>query len=344
MNDSHNLRTKCKERMNWIDWVKAICMTGVVIIHLPQQDNSFYVQYLGAVILSPFFFVSGYMKRETASTKATVRKYGYSLLIPYIIYNVLYYPYWLVKFYVEHHGAIGLEDCLKPVIGTILLQLNSSFSSELNGVTWFLIALFAMHWLTDVCSRQKHGPAIMAALAVGCMVLYGANKYYHYAPYLTYHGFVRCICFYLMGYLFRKRNWLKAPAIKKDGTIGLIALCLSIVTFYWHIHEERFILHILLFYLVNTLAVLGIIHLCRALDGLHSNIVTWISMGTLVIFGLHRILIGCMNFGLERLLKTGDIGYSWYESTLLAVAIDMLLLPVIIYAIKSNSVLLCRRK
>ena len=158
-------------------------MTVVVFCHLPQQEDTFYLQYLASVILSTFFFISGYLKKKDLTFKESAKKYGYSLLIPYIIYNAIYYPYWLVKFYIEH-GSITIGDAFKPIIGTLLGQLNSSFSCELNGVTWFLIALFIMHILTEVLNKHKHGKSIMLILSIATMILYGANKYYHYAPYI----------------------------------------------------------------------------------------------------------------------------------------------------------------
>ncbi len=150
-------------------------MTVVVFCHLPQQEDTFYLQYLASVILSTFFFISGYLKKKDLTIKESAKKYGYSLLIPYIIYNVIYYPYWLVKFYIEH-GSITLTDAIKPITGTLLGQLNSSFSCELNGVTWFLIALFIMHILTDMLNKRKHGKSIMLIVSIASMILYGANK------------------------------------------------------------------------------------------------------------------------------------------------------------------------
>ena len=76
-----------KERINWIDWVKATCMTVVVLCHCPQQEDAFHLQYLASVILSSFFFVSGYLKKPLATNGATLKKYGYALLIPYLIYK-----------------------------------------------------------------------------------------------------------------------------------------------------------------------------------------------------------------------------------------------------------------
>lgn len=331
------------KRINWIDWVKAFCMTVVVFCHLPQQEDTFHLQYLASVILSSFFFVSGYLKKPLASQKESLKKYGYTLLIPYLIYNVIYYPYWLAKFYIEH-GSISMTDSLKPIIGTLLLQFNSDFSCELNGVTWFLPALFLMHWITDICHRHHCGKAIMLILTVISIILYGANKYHHFAPYITFHGFVRSIGFFFMGYLFRQKNIMTDVFFRKDLAIGLVTLAISILLFYWHIHEERFVLHIALFYVVNLLSVYGIIYLCRSIDSLHIRIITFISIGTMLIFGIHRIIIGTIDYGFEKFLNTSDILYSWYECTLLALFIELLSLPLILLVIHHYPILLGKKK
>ena len=330
------------QRINWIDWVKAWCMTVVVFCHLPQQEDAFYLQYLSSVILSSFFFVSGYLKKPMTSQKETIKKYGYSLLIPYLIYNVLYYPYWMAKFYYEH-GGIGFADCLKPIFGTILLQLNSDFSCELNGVTWFLPALFLMHWITDVCNRQKHGIIIMFILTIISIILYGANKYYHYAPYITYHGLIRCLCFFFMGNLFQQAGYLKNLNLQKDLLIGIIALILSFGLFYWHIYEDHFVIHIILYYIVNFFSVLGIIYLCRSLNSLRFHFVTLISIGTMLIFGLHRILIGLIDFSIEKAFHLSDISYDWHEGLIIALTIEILLLPLVLWAQKHYPILLGKK-
>lgn len=332
------------QRINWIDWVKALCMTVVVFCHLPQQEDTFYLQYLASVILSSFFFISGYLKKPAASQKESLKKYGYSLLIPYLIYNALYYPYWLAKYYIEHGGAISFGEYMKPVIGTFLGQLNSGFSCELNGVTWFLIALFLMHWITDICNRIQHGKAVMLILALISIVLYGANKYWHFAPYITFHGFVRCLCFFFMGNLFRLTDYLKGINLRKDFVVGISTLLISIILFYWHIYEERFILHIALYYVVNLFSVFSIIYLCRCLDSFKVHLVTIISIGTMLIFGLHRIFIGIIDFALEKQLHISDITYNWYECTILTLAIEMMFIPLIYFAISKCPILLGKKK
>lgn len=318
-----------KERINWIDWAKAFCMTVVVFCHLPQLENTFHLQFLASVILSTFFFISGYLKKMGLTVKESAKKYGYALLIPYIIYNVIYYPYWYTKYYIEH-GGITWGDAVKPIIGTIFGQLNSSFSCELNGVTWFLIALFIMHILTDVLNKSKHSKAIMLILSIFTMILYGANKYYLYAPYITYHGLIRCLCFFFMGNIFQQKGWLQNQNLRKDIAIGTTALLLSLILFYWHIHEDRFVLHIILYYVVNFVSVYAFIYLSKSFNSIKSQLITLISIGTMLIFGLHRMMIGVIDFGIEKFFRRPNIIYDWSECLIIALAIEMILIPIII--------------
>ena len=318
-------------------------MTVVVFCHLPQQEDSFYLQYLSSVILSSFFFVSGYLKKPSISQKESLKKYFYCLIIPYFIYNAIYYPYWIGKTYIEQGGLPALYDCTKPIIGTLLGQLDSNFSCQLNGVTWFLLSLFIIHWITDICNRQKNEKVWMLGISLIAMILYGANKYYHFAPYLSFHGLVRSIPFFFMGNLMRSASYLKEVCFKKDLYIGTTMLILSVLLFYWHIHEDIFVIHILLYFIVNVLSVLAFIHLFRTLDSVKVSLVTYISIGTMVIFGFHRILIGIIDYSIEETLNINDISYEWYEAIIIALFISVLLFPIILYAINNAPILIGKK-
>ena len=318
-------------------------MTVVVFCHLPQQEDSFYLQYLSSVILSSFFFVSGYLKKPSISQKESLKKYFYCLIIPYFIYNAIYYPYWIGKTYIEQGGFPSFSECIKPIIGTMLGQLDSNFSCQLNGVTWFLLSLFIMHWITDICNRQKNEKVWMLGISLIAMILYGANKYYHFAPYLTFHGLIRSIPFFFMGNLMRNASYLKEVCFKKDLFIGTTMLILSVLLFYWHIHEDIFVIHILLYFIVNVLSVLAFIHLFRTLDSVKVSLVTYISIGTMVIFGFHRILIGIIDYSIEETLNINDISYEWYEAIIIALFISVLLFPIILYAINNAPILIGKK-
>ena len=171
----------------------------------------------------------------------------------------------------------------------------------------------------------------MLILSVITMILYGANKYYHYAPYITYHGLIRCLCFFFMGNLFQQKGYLQTQNPRKDVVIGTTALLFSLILFYWHIHEERFVLHIFLYYVVNFASVYAFIYLSKSLNSIKSRLITLISIGTMLIFGLHRMMIGVINFIVEKTISTSCITYDWHECLIIALAIEFTIIPFIIY-------------
>lgn len=332
-----------KERINWIDWVKAWCMTVVVFDHTPHDASPLLLQFLAGTNLASFFFISGYLKKPIVSQTEALKKYFYCLIIPYFIYNAISFPYWIGKAYIEQGGMLSVADYLKPLIGTLFGQLNSSFSCELNGVTWFLLSLFAMHCITDYCQRQKHCKTWMLGISIIAIILYGANKYFLFAPYLPFHGLVRCICFFFFGNMLRNTNYLKKTCFKTDFFIGFFALGISLLLFYWHIREQNHIIHILLYFILNLTSVFAVIHLWRCADCIRLKPVLYISIGTMLIFGLHRMLIGIVDFVMEKSFHLTDISYSWCGSVIFALSIEIFLLPVIYLANKHFPILLGKK-
>lgn len=332
-----------KERIYWIDWAKAWCISVVVFDHTPHDGSPFLLQYLAGTNLATFFFISGFLKANSSSPKPT-RQYCYTLLLPYLIYNAIYYPFWLGKLYIRQQGDIALTDCLKPIAGTFLGQLNTSMSCELNGVTWFLLSLFLMHCLCGLCRSLRHTYAAMLVLALTAMVLYGLNKYSPYAQNLTYNGFVRSLCFFFLGYIVRSENWLKALPTSSSLPLGLTALAGSLALFYWHIHTPAFPQHIVLYYASSFLAIPGSIFICRSLQSLHPWAVTTVATGTMLIFGTHRMVMGVIDFAMERLLAIGDIVYTIPQAVGLTIVILLLLLPPIAWLSHHAPLLLGRRK
>ena len=111
-----------KERIIWIDWAKALAVCCVVFCHLPQSQDWFYYRYLQADIITIFFFISGYLKKDHGSDKANWQKYWHSLILPYLFYNVIVYPYWLVRFYMLNDSMPDLFQAMRPILGSTLVS------------------------------------------------------------------------------------------------------------------------------------------------------------------------------------------------------------------------------
>ena len=176
------------ERINWMDWAKFLAVALTIPCHIPQERGAQPVTYFEVFLLACLMFNSGYLKKEGVKLKDDLKKCWYQLGIPYIIYNILFYPYWLIKFYTEHGGLPSFSEAMQPVYGTLLLQANNSWGCELNPVTWFIAALFIMRILLDICLSIKHGNWLMGGLCLLGMGIYVVSKYNYFTTHYVVLG------------------------------------------------------------------------------------------------------------------------------------------------------------
>lgn len=323
-------------RINWIDWAKALAVTVVIFCHLPQSQEWFYYRYLQAVIIVIFFFLSGYLKKDRGSDKDNWRKYRHGLIQPYLLYNVVIYPYWLVKYYMLNGAMPDLFHALRPIFGALLFQHENTFCEPLNGPLWYLPAILIMHIIIDLCRKTRYQHQIMISLCIISVGFYAANKYWYFAPDLTPMGVMRNLPYYYIGYVFGQRRIFRNTSLKRDLIGCIVCLAASILLFAWHLqafYGGQHLLHIILFYPVNIGFLFGVLYGCKLLDSCKWPIITNLSIGTLVIIGLHIIFITIINYALEHLLHTdGAICYHWYEALPVALIIVAMFYPVIRYA------------
>ena len=324
-----------KERLIWIDWAKALAVCCVVFCHLPQSQDWFYYRFLQANIITIFFFISGYLKKDHGSDKANWQKYWNNLILPYFFYNVIVYPYWLVKFYMLNGSMPDLFQAMRPIFGALLFEHENAFCEPLNGPLWYIPAILLMHITIDLCRKTRYLHQIMISLSVLSIILYAANKYYYFAPNLTPMGLMRNIPYYYMGYLFRQKLLFRDTNMHRDYFGCIICFCLSILFFHWHLHIFRageHILHIALFYPSNIGFLFGVLYGCKLLNNCKLQVIINLSIGTLVVIGLHTPLISLSNLMFEKLFNIGStIIYTWYDAlpiTIIIVCIMYLLIVI----------------
>ena len=325
-----------KERINWIDWAKALAVCCVVFCHLPQSQEWFYYRYLQALTMVVFFFISGYLKKDRGSDKENWRKYTYGLIIPYIIYNVIVYPYWFLKFYLTNGTLPNLFQALKPLAGALSFEHENAFCEPLNGPLWYLPAILMMHIIIDLCRKTKHQHWVMITLCAISFILYSANKFWYFAPNLTPMGLMRNLPYYYLGYLLGQYHLFRETNTKKDIIGCIICLSASILLFACHLeafHSGQHILHIVLFYPTNVLFLFGVLYGCKVLNSIRFSVITNISIGTLVIVGLHIVAVTIVNYTLSYFhLFDGTICYQCYEALPAALIIVVILYPIILFA------------
>ena len=337
-----------KERINWIDWAKALAVCSVVFCHLPQSQEWFYYRYLQALTMVIFFFISGYLKKDRGSDKENWKKYLRGLIIPYFSYNVIVYPYWILKFYLMNGTLPDLFQALKPLMGALLFGHENSFCEPLNGPLWYLPAILILHVLIDMCRKTKHQPRVMISLCMISFVLYAANKFWHFAPDLTPMGLMRNLPYYYIGYLFGQYHLFRSCNLHRDTISCILCFSFSIFLFAWHLDaffSGQHILHIVLFYPTNICFLFGVLFGCKVLNGIRLSVVTNISIGTLVIVGLHIVAVTIVNYALSYLhLFDNTICFQWYEALAVTLIIVAAIYPIILLSMQHIPLLLGRMR
>ena len=332
-------------RINWIDWAKAFAVCSVVFCHLPQSQEWFYYRYMQATTITVFFFISGYLKKDHGSTLANWKRYWSGLIAPYLLYNAIVYPYWFVRYYMQHGGIPDLLTAMKPIIGALLLEHENAWAEPLNGPLWYLPAILIMHLIIDGCQKTNHLHHIMIGLCIVSYFLYAANKEYEFLPNLTPMGLFRRLPYYYLGYVMGQQRLFRNAKPLREGLLLVGCLAISLLLFKWHLHENRILIHAALFYPVNIGLLFALLCFCKLLDHWQWSFITNVSIGTLVIIGLHIIPIGIVNFMVERQRGQADYpSYYWHEALLITAFIIALLYPIILYAKKHAPVLIGKNK
>ena len=305
-----------------MDWAKFLAVALTIPCHIPQELGAQPVTYFEVFLLACLMFNSGYLKKKRSNIKDELKKYWHQLGIPYLIYNIVFIPYWLIKFYYEHGTMPTLSESMRPIYGALLLQANNSFAEELNPVTWFIAALFIMHLLLDISFQLKHG-----------MGLYVVSKYNRFTTHYVLVGIFKALVFYYMGYLCRKYDIFNKCILKKDLIGFFVTLSLSIVLFHYHANETYFPIHMLSYFPAVLFGLLAFIYFCKMLNGIRSNIVVNYSNGTMVFIGLHWMLAGFIRYGILKPffhLSTDHI-YTPVEAYALGLLVTILLYPIILF-------------
>lgn len=331
-----------KDRINWIDWAKCIAITMVVYGHTPQLKDSFLPYYVCLFHIPFFYFISGYLTKARFDTKEEFNKCKKSLIIPYFLYNIIFYPYWAVRLYLDEGVNFSFSEyIIKPIIGLLFLQIDTPISYSVNGAMWFIVVLFVMRFTIHICIHTSKPLLYMKTIAIVLAGIYFLAIYKKIPFPLTIDGIFRCMPLYILGYLTRYYHWLDKVSLRRSLIMALILISISLWAAYITKNINSFTYERIAFCIVLISAPYGFLFLCKVLNNITSPIIVNISIGTLMIMGLHWMFIGTTNFVLEHILSMNTgITYSGIVAIIFAIGIDAAVYPLIIFAKKYMPILL----
>jgi len=331
------------KRINWIDWAKAIAITMVVFGHLPMEENNYLLRYITVFHMPLFFFISGNLSKTNQPTKKQFSKYFTSLVYPYIIYNIVFYPYWLARYYIKNDFHLGTtyDWLIKPFWGAMLLQHESHFSCVLNGVTWFIAALLIMKIVLSIVSRTNSN-SILVIISILCIIGYVSNEQILFTKDLTPIGFMKCFPFFILGYKLKNSPILCTINTKRDFTMSVIGVIISNIAFILSRENSNYIINSCLFYIICVSGIMLILSICRLLDNFYSNIIITISNGTLMIMGLHWMIMGIINYSLCYVFAIDNslLAFTTIQGILICFVIEFIIYFFIKWSIKYTPILI----
>ncbi len=129
------------KRQAWLDYIKLIAMTLVVIYHTPPRYDNAREAALFNMGAPVFFFAAGYLFNIARQQNflTFLRHRARQILVPYTTFFIIFYALWLVV----GRRMAGPEEQAIDVLAPVW-QFVQGTPDVVLGPFWFLAALFTM--------------------------------------------------------------------------------------------------------------------------------------------------------------------------------------------------------
>lgn len=275
-----------QNRINWIDWAKAIAIYEVVLGHVSRSTDPQWTvdaATIGRIFHVPLFFlVSGYLFRiKENNFHNFIRNSAKSLVIPYLFFNIvsaaILWKYQSAEVY--HNGLYGF-----------LYVKGNAFS----GPAWFLIVLFIIrlmaYGLQQIKSQYFQWGIVIALIIVSAVLPIKIG--------MGISGAILAFPFFFMGMYIKRlgiiSEYIELPYVVK-GILFIILFCICFVirklNLGMDIGNAAYNGHIVLSYLFVFLFVLMAASFCMLLNDVSLKVVRTISAGCIVIMGFHITVV-----------------------------------------------------
>ena len=273
-----------KQRINWIDWAKSICMFLVIIGHTHIQYPDFYTKQLIYAFHMPlFFFLSGLFGKKGLSIDSIYSDIRY-IIIPYLFYSII--------------GIILPHPIAIKEIPQYLL--NIIWGNDISiGAIWFLPAIFFCKLFGGLIISLKDKYHLFYYFL---FILAFLPAFFLRGVYLPlFIGAAACgLPFFLLGNEFMKLSYKRIHG-KYLLIIAFIAAIFTIVLSPMH----DFVLiaaNNYLYYINAFTGIIAIISTSIILNRYTIRFVTITAYGNIATLWLHGVILSLFNYYLPKML------------------------------------------
>ena len=308
----NNKLVQQKERIQWIDYARAIGMFLIIIGHTYQQAG-FLQNLIFAVNVPIFFILSGYLTKPQ-SIKRIIKKDVYTLLIPYLVATLLMFIISFIRFFVHiplvNYQSTWYHYLLAGIfgMGTDTVFFNKNIPAI--GAVWFLLAMYFGNIFYQILlllaqkinnKNWKNTFLFLSSLIIALLSFFISKKYIF--PW-SINAALISVFFYTIGHLIKEYNLLDKNYLFFIGVI-LWLINAYITPFWFNIGYTKNILITLLGTVGGSYAVMFI---CQKIN---QHNIKWLSdfgRYSMIALIFHVICINCfgdVNFISEVLKHLG---------------------------------------
>lgn len=250
-----------------------------------------------------FFFLSGMLCKRNLSLES-IRKDFIYLIIPYFTYGFLF-----ILFDIVRSANLNCQFIIQKIV-SLLYGYDVSI-----GPIWFLPALFLckQQFLVLKLLKEKNSYFYYSVLILFVLSLIVLLPFCPNLPFFSDSAMYGLPFFVLGNETFRiwegienNNSYLN---IGLAALLGLISIPLCYYNGYVVLADCIFGKSVFLFYLNAIISIISFLLLCLSLSRFKSKIITITSYGSIVILGLHGIILTFFNYYFPILIGTKPSSY-----------------------------------
>ena len=315
-----------KNRIMWIDYMKAISIIMVVLCHIPCCPD--YIRnFCAPFFLTTFLFSFGYTFNNKYSLITFIKKKVNTLLIPFFLLSlILVLSRYIISF--SEHSELWKD------LKNMLFQIRGN-GDDLWFIALVFVSSLVFYFISKLASKK---PIYIISL----IVLFAFSYSYYllgFRPLPWHLHIVGSAVFYIgVGYYCSHYNLIKEEIFKKPLFLASSILLYSImlilslkyfnnVSFSFYSYGNNIILYFII-------TILGLIFNISLSMNIRFDLLAFYGQNTLLIFGLHGKLYKLYYELFSRFFGYIKVNYLWGDGILLTILILLCTIATLIPIIK----------
>ena len=166
-----------KERLLYIDMLKAFGIILVVMGHVFHDSDSIVSHFIYAFHMPLFFLLSGvfFDYNKKIALPSLLKKRWKSMLKPYLFFYIITFLYWVIIERNMRASAGGVEaEWFMPLLGLFWQSMDWNMFAH-NNPLWFvpcLMSVTVIAWCVSYFEKKYRYIAVVVSLALYCLLCY----------------------------------------------------------------------------------------------------------------------------------------------------------------------------